>query len=246
MSRVTPAPPPPCCCCVDLRRLQHYSPRVGTNPRRNGIFLCLKEMGADITFENERIEAGEAVSDLRLRGTKRMQGIDVPGIPRPSMIDEFPILAVAASFANGTTRMDGLEELRVKESDRLLMMYNGLKACGVNLEMGEDSLIIHGTGKPPRGGAIIKTALDHRIAMSFLVMGLASEQPVTIDDIAPVSNQLPEFCHVDKHTDTNGLPRPIGERAGVRTFISSRPAVSMQQVTQSCRKTIYGSCPLLQ
>jgi 3-phosphoshikimate 1-carboxyvinyltransferase len=169
-------------------------PRIGMNPRRNGIFLCLKEMGADITFENERIEAGEPVADIRLRGTKMLRGIDVPESRVPSMIDEFPILAVAASCANGTTRMTGLEELRVKESDRLLMIANGLKACGVNLEMGVDSLTIHGTGKPPQGGAVIETALDHRIAMSFLVLGLATDQPVTIDDIAPVNTSFPGFA----------------------------------------------------
>lgn len=168
-------------------------PRIGMNPRRNGIFLCLKEMGAEITFENERIEAGEPVADIRIRGTKTMQGITVPEERVPSMIDEFPVLFVAASFANGVTKATGLEELRVKESDRLAMMAKGLEACSVKLEMGEDSLTIYGTGQPPRGGATIETALDHRIAMSFLVMGMASEKPVTIDDIAPVATSFPNF-----------------------------------------------------
>ena len=171
-------------------------PRIGMNQRRNGIFLCLKEMGADIAFENERIEAGEPVADLRLRGTKMLHGIDVPESRVPSMIDEFPILAIAASCANGTTRMTGLEELRVKESDRLLMMANGLKACGVNLEMGDSSLTIHGNGKPPKGGAIIETALDHRIAMSFLVLGMVSDQPVTIDDVSPIATSFPTFVQL--------------------------------------------------
>lgn len=169
-------------------------PRIGMNPRRNGIFLCLAEMGADIVFENERIEAGEPVADIRVRGTKMLQGIDVPESRVPSMIDEFPILAVAASCAAGTTRMTGLEELRVKESDRLLMMANGLKACGVNLEMGESSLTIHGTGKPPRGGALIETALDHRIAMSFLVLGMVTASPITIDDVRPINTSFPNFA----------------------------------------------------
>jgi 3-phosphoshikimate 1-carboxyvinyltransferase len=169
-------------------------PRIGMNKRRNGIFLCLAEMGADIVFENERIEAGEPVADIRVRGTKTMQGIDVPESRVPSMIDEFPILAIAASCANGTTRMTGLEELRVKESDRLLMMANGLEACGVNLEMGEDSLTIHGTGKAPKGGATIETALDHRIAMSFLILGMATDKPVQIDDISPVNTSFPGFA----------------------------------------------------
>ena len=171
-------------------------PRIGMNPRRNGIFLCLKEMGADITFENERIEAGEPVADLRLRGTKMLHGIDVPELRVHSMIDEFPILAIAASCASGVTRMTGLEELRVKESDRLLMMANGLKACGVNLEMGDSSLTIHGNGKPPKGGAIIETALDHRIAMSFLVLGMVSDQPVTIDDVSPIATSFPTFVQL--------------------------------------------------
>ena len=168
-------------------------PRIGMNPRRNGIFLCLREMGADITFENERIEAGEPVADIRIRGTKTLQGITVPESRVPSMIDEFPVLFVAASFANGVTKATGLEELRVKESDRLAMMAKGLEACGVKLEMGEDSLTIYGKGTAPKGGAKIETALDHRIAMSFLVMGLASEKPVTIDDIAPVATSFPNF-----------------------------------------------------
>jgi len=168
-------------------------PRIGMNPRRNGIFLCLKEMGADIEFLNERIEAGEPVADIRVRGGKMLQGITVPESRVPSMIDEFPILFVAASFANGTTRATGLEELRVKESDRLAMMAKGLEACGVKLEMGEDNLTIHGNGKAPNGGAIIETALDHRIAMSFLVMGLASAEPVRIDDANPIKTSFPSF-----------------------------------------------------
>jgi 3-phosphoshikimate 1-carboxyvinyltransferase len=169
-------------------------PKIGMNPRRNGIYTTLLEMGADITLENERIEAGEPVADLRVRGTEMLQGINVPESRVPSMIDEFPILAVAASCANGTTRMTGLEELRVKESDRLLMMATGLKACGVNLEMGEDSLTIHGTGKPPRGGVTIETALDHRIAMSFLILGTATDEPITIDDYAPINTSFPGFA----------------------------------------------------
>jgi 3-phosphoshikimate 1-carboxyvinyltransferase len=163
------------------------------NDRRNGIYTTLIEMGADITLENERIEAGENVADLVVKGTNTLRGIDVPSARVPSMIDEFPILAVAASLAEGATTMTGLEELRVKESDRLLMMYEGLKACGVNLEMGEDSLTIHGNGQPPKGGTEVKTALDHRIAMSFLILGGASENPITIDDSAPIKTSFPNF-----------------------------------------------------
>ncbi len=168
-------------------------PAIGMNERRNGLYLTLKDMGADITFANERIEAGEKVADLIIRGIGALKGVDVPEERVPSMIDEFPILAMVAACANGTTRMRGLEELRVKESDRLLMVANGLTACGVNLEMGEDWLTIHGTGKPPRGGATIETALDHRIAMSFLVLGTVTDEPVTVDDARPINTSFPIF-----------------------------------------------------
>jgi len=114
----------------------------------------------------------------------------------PSMIDEFPILAVAASCAQGTTTMRGLGELRVKESDRLAQMAKNLAACGVNLEEGEESLIIHGTGRPPMGGAHIDTALDHRIAMSFLVLGMVTQKPIIIDDISPVATSFPVFAEM--------------------------------------------------
>lgn len=172
------------------------------NERRNGIYTTLIEMGADIEFKNERLQSGEKVADLIIRGTGSLKGINVPTSRVPSMIDEFPILAVAASCAQGTTTMTGLEELRVKESDRLLMMYEGLKACGVNLEMGEDWLTIHGSGKAPQGGALIKTALDHRIAMSFLVLGMATNEPVTIDDVAPIRTSFPNF--IDLMNDLGG------------------------------------------
>ncbi len=163
------------------------------NERRNGLYTTLIEMGADITFNNERIEAGEKVADLIVKGGTMLKGIDVPAARVPSMIDEFPILAVAASCADGTTTMSGLAELRIKESDRLLMMYEGLKACGINLEMGEDSLTIHGNGQIPKGGVEVKTALDHRIAMSFLVLGCVSVEPITIDDATPIKTSFPNF-----------------------------------------------------
>lgn len=166
--------------------------RVGINERRVGLYETLKEMGADIEFQYARVEAGEPVANIVVRGSK-LKGIDVPAARVPSMIDEIPILAVAASYANGTTRLTGLEELRVKESDRLLMMYEGLKACGVNCEMAESSLTIHGEGKPPRGGALIKTELDHRIAMSFLVLGSVTDEPVTVDDADPIKTSFPNF-----------------------------------------------------
>lgn len=166
------------------------------NDRRAGLYETLIEMGANIAYSNERVEGGEPVCDMTIKGTNILKGITVPESRVPSMIDEFPVLAVAASCAQGTTTMSGLEELRVKESDRLLMMYEGLKACGVNLEMGESSLTIHGTGTPPKGlqtSATIETALDHRIAMSFLILGTATQKPVTIDDVAPIRTSFPNF-----------------------------------------------------
>ncbi len=176
---------------------------VGVNPRRDGVFVTLREMGADIVYENKRIETGEPVATIKVTGNNIMRGIDVPKSRVPSMIDEFPILAVAASCAQGTTRMTGLRELRVKESDRLLMMANGLKACGVKLEMGENSLTIHGNGKPPKGGALIKTALDHRIAMSFLVLGCASDEPIKIDDGTTIKTSFPNFIDLMNELGAN-------------------------------------------
>ncbi len=168
---------------------------VGMNDRRNGIFITLQEMGADIRFKNERNCGGEPVADIIVRGSS-LKGINVPVARVPSMIDEFPILAVAAACANGTTTMRGLGELRVKESDRLLIMAEGLKSCGVNLEMGEDSLTIHGTGIPPVGNTLIQTELDHRIAMSFLVLGTVTDNPIHIDDGAPITTSFPNFIEL--------------------------------------------------
>ncbi|MCB1650468.1 MAG: 3-phosphoshikimate 1-carboxyvinyltransferase [Alphaproteobacteria bacterium] len=167
--------------------------RVGVNERRAGLYKTLKEMGADICFEHERVEAGEEVADIVVRGGRPLQGITLDPARVPSMIDEFPALAMAAACAQGTMHMSGLAELRVKESDRLLMVAKGLEACGVSLEMGEDSLTIHGTGKPPRGGATIATALDHRIAMAFLVLGCVSDEPISVDDGSPIQTSFPNF-----------------------------------------------------
>ncbi|HEY5597207.1 MAG TPA: 3-phosphoshikimate 1-carboxyvinyltransferase, partial [Kiloniellales bacterium] len=135
---------------------------------------------------------GEPVADLAIEAGS-LRGIDVPAERAPRMIDEYPILAVAAACARGTTVMRGLGELRVKESDRLAAVARGLAACGVAVEEGADSLVVHGVGGRPRGGARIATNLDHRIAMSFLVMGLAAEQPVTVDDASPIDTSFPGF-----------------------------------------------------
>jgi len=177
--------------------------RVGINPTRIGLYTTLKDMGADIEFENQRIEAGEPIADIRVKGTSSLRGINVPEDRIPSMIDEFPILCVAASMANGTTKMTGLAELRVKESDRLLMMAKGLHACGVDLEMGEDSLIIHGKGKPCKGGACVETALDHRIAMSFLILGSITDEAVSVDDASPIATSFPNFIELMNEAGLN-------------------------------------------
>ncbi|MBB2972013.1 3-phosphoshikimate 1-carboxyvinyltransferase [Mesorhizobium sp. RMAD-H1] len=163
------------------------------NPTRTGLILTLREMGAKIDILNARLAGGEDVADLRVCASE-LKGVSVPPERAPSMIDEYPVLAVAATFAEGETVMDGLEELRVKESDRLSAVANGLKANGVDCTEGEASLIVRGVpGGKGIGGGTVATHLDHRIAMSFLVMGLAAEKPVTIDDSAMIATSFPEF-----------------------------------------------------
>jgi 3-phosphoshikimate 1-carboxyvinyltransferase len=168
---------------------------VGINPLRCGLFRTLREMGADIAFTDVRDEAGEPVADLVVRHSV-LTGIDVPPQRAPSMIDEYPILAVAAAFAEGTTRMRGLGELRVKESDRLTAMARGLQACGVGVEVEGDDLVVHGQGPAVEGGATIAVNLDHRIAMAFLVMGMASRRPVGIDDAVTIDTSFPGFARL--------------------------------------------------
>lgn len=176
---------------------------VGMNPLRTGLFQTLREMGAQIHFDNVREDGGEEVADLVVESSG-LRGVDVPAARAPSMIDEYPILAVAASFAMGTTRMFGLGELRVKESDRLGAMLRGLAACGVKVEEEGDTLIVHGTGAPPKGGASIAVNLDHRIAMSFLVLGMASDEPVSVDDGSAIDTSFPGFVDL-----MNGLGAKI-------------------------------------
>ena len=165
---------------------------VGLNPSRTGLLASLKEMGADIVYLNERTEGGEPVADLRIRAGE-LHGADIPPDRAPSMIDEYPILAVAASCAKGRTMMRGLAELRVKESDRLAGTAAGLAACGVKVVVEGDDLIVEGNGTAPEGGAMIETKLDHRIAMAFLVLGLATKSPVRIDDASPIATSFPGF-----------------------------------------------------
>jgi 3-phosphoshikimate 1-carboxyvinyltransferase len=161
------------------------------NPTRIGLIDTLAEMGGDIAVVNRRSVGGEEVGDVRVKAS-RLKGISVPGSRAPAMIDEYPVLAVAAAFAEGTTVMDGVGELRVKESDRVATVLAGLRANGVTAEDGPETLIVHGAATVVGGGSVA-THLDHRIAMSFLVMGLASEKPVTIDDARPIATSYPEF-----------------------------------------------------
>jgi 3-phosphoshikimate 1-carboxyvinyltransferase len=165
---------------------------VGINPLRAGLFECLREMGADIVVLNERDEGGEPIADLRARAGP-LTGADIPAERAPRMIDEYPILAVAAACARGRTVMRGLAELRVKESDRLSGIAAGLDACGVRVAVEGDTLTIEGDGSPPEGDAQIAAQLDHRIAMAFLVLGLAARRPVRIDDAAPIATSFPGF-----------------------------------------------------
>ena len=167
---------------------------VMTNPLRTGLLTTLREMGASIEVVDKRDGGGEEIGDLRVR-TSTLKGIDVPAERAPSMIDEYPLLAVAASFAEGVTRMRGLQELRVKESDRLAATVDMLRANGVVAEIEGDDLIVQGKGRPA-GGAEVKTHMDHRIAMSALVMGLASENPVRVDDSAFIATSFPGFVEL--------------------------------------------------
>jgi 3-phosphoshikimate 1-carboxyvinyltransferase len=164
---------------------------VMTNPLRTGLMLTLREMGADIEVLERRADRGEEMADLRVRASA-LRGVEVPAERAPSMIDEYPILAVAASFAEGTTVMRGLKELRVKESDRLAAVADGLRVNGADVEIEGDDLIVHGRARP-LGGATVTTHMDHRIAMAFLVMGLASEKPVGVDDASIIATSFPAF-----------------------------------------------------
>lgn len=165
---------------------------VLVNPLRAGLFETLNEMGADISFENRRELCGEPVADIRARSAT-LKGVTVPASRAASMIDEYPILSVTAAFAAGETRMDGVEELRVKESDRLAAIEAGLNANGVTTASGPDWLVVKGMNGAVPGGARVATHLDHRIAMSFLVMGLATQKPVSIDDASMIATSFPDF-----------------------------------------------------
>ncbi len=169
-------------------------PGIGLNPTRAGLFTTLREMGADLTYENEREEGGEPVADLRAKYSPDMKGINVPLERAASMIDEYPVLSVVAANATGTTMMGGVKELRVKESDRIDAMARGLRANGVTVDEGEDWWSVEGLGigNVP-GGGTCESFLDHRIAMSFMVMGMGAKTPVSVDDGSPIATSFPIF-----------------------------------------------------
>ncbi|HLS58033.1 MAG TPA: 3-phosphoshikimate 1-carboxyvinyltransferase [Paracoccaceae bacterium] len=179
-------------------------PQVAMNPTRAGLFDTLVEMGADIAFENRREEGGEPVADLVVRHGP-LRGVEVPPERAVSMIDEYPVLAALAATAEGRTVMRGIGELRVKECDRIDAMARGLEACGIRVEEGEDWMIVEGRPGEVGGGATVATRLDHRIAMSFLCLGLATRKPVTVDDASPIATSFPGFVP---------LMRSLGARIG--------------------------------
>ena len=183
----------PVCAALIVEGSEVLVPNIGLNPTRAGLFYSLQEMGADLTFENMREEGGEPVADLRAKYSPDMQGIEVPPERAASMIDEYPILSVVASFAQGVTRMQGVKELRVKESDRIEAMATGLRAAGVTVDEGPDWWHVHGHGGAVKGGALAATHLDHRIAMSFLILGMGATDGMSIDDGGPVATSFPIF-----------------------------------------------------
>ncbi len=200
----------PVCAALVVPGSDILVPGVSQNLTRNGLYLTLVEMGADITFDNPRSEGGEPVADLRVRFSDRMQGIEVPPERAPSMIDEYPILSVVAALSQGRTVMRGIKELRVKESDRIDAMARGLEACGVRVEEDQDTLIVHGMGPGGvPGGATCAVHLDHRIAMSFLVLGMAAKAAVSIDDASPIVTSFPVFVPLMR-----ALGATLGDAAG--------------------------------
>ncbi|MDE0969886.1 MAG: 3-phosphoshikimate 1-carboxyvinyltransferase [Octadecabacter sp.] len=174
-------------------------PNIGLNPTRAGLFYTLQDMGANLTFENMREEGGEPVADLRAQYSPNMLGIVVPPERAASMIDEYPVLSVVAAFASGQTVMRGVKELRVKESDRIDAMAKGLRAAGVTVDEGPEWFTVTGVGfGNVAGGVTAKSRLDHRIAMSFLVMGLATNAPMSVDDGGPITTSFPTFENLMK------------------------------------------------
>jgi len=196
----------PVCAALIVEGSDVLVPNIGLNPTRAGLFFTLQDMGANLTFENPREEGGEPVADLRARFSPDLKGIEVPPERAASMIDEYPVLSIVAAFAEGKTHMPGVKELRVKESDRIDAMAKGLRAAGVTVDEGEDWWTVHGLGHGNvAGGAMAASQLDHRIAMSFLVLGLATRSPMTVDDGGPIATSFPIFT-----TLMTGLGARIG------------------------------------
>ncbi|WP_425038951.1 3-phosphoshikimate 1-carboxyvinyltransferase [Primorskyibacter sp. S187A] len=184
----------PICAALIVPGSDVLVPGIGLNPTRAGLFYTLQEMNADLTFENMREEGGEPVADLRARYSPEMRGIDVPPERAASMIDEYPILSVVAANATGKTMMTGVKELRVKESDRIEAMATGLRAAGVTVDDGPDWWSVEGCGAGQvTGGMTAASHLDHRIAMSFLILGMAAKAPVAVDDGGPIATSFPIF-----------------------------------------------------
>ncbi|TCS05428.1 3-phosphoshikimate 1-carboxyvinyltransferase [Caulobacter sp. BK020] len=169
---------------------------VMLNELRTGLFTTLQEMGADLTISNVRESSGEQVGDITARYSPDMKGVVVPPERAPAMIDEYPILAIAAAFATGETIMRGVGEMRVKESDRIALTAAGLEACGVDVEEEPEGFIVRGTGQAPRGGALVETHGDHRIAMSHLILGLAAQAPVSVDEPGMIATSFPGFAEM--------------------------------------------------
>ena len=194
----------PICAAITVEGSDILVPNITLNETRAGLFTTLIEMGANLSFENEREESGEPVADIRACFSPDLQGIEVPPERAASMIDEYPILAVVAANASGETRMRGVRELRVKESDRIDAMAKGLRSNGVSVDEGEDWWIVKGNGAGSvKGGSTCQTFLDHRIAMSFLILGLSSQKYIEIDDCSPINTSFPNFIQLMRELGAN-------------------------------------------
>jgi 3-phosphoshikimate 1-carboxyvinyltransferase len=194
----------PICAAVIAEGSDIIVPHITLNETRAGLYKTLIEMGANLSFENEREESGEPVADIRACFSPNLKGIEVPPERAASMIDEYPILSVVAANASGKTTMRGVKELRVKESDRIDAMAKGLRANGVSVEEGEDWWAVNGNGiGTVKGGSMCQTFLDHRIAMSFLILGLSSQAPIEIDDCSPIKTSFPNFVDLMRDLGAN-------------------------------------------
>jgi 3-phosphoshikimate 1-carboxyvinyltransferase len=194
----------PICAAVIVEGSDIIVPHITLNETRAGLYKTLIEMGANLSFENEREESGEPVADIRACFSPNLKGVEVPPERAASMIDEYPILSVVAANASGKTTMRGVKELRVKESDRIDAMAKGLRANGVSVEEGEDWWAVNGNGiGTVEGGSMCQTFLDHRIAMSFLILGLSSQTPIEIDDCSPIKTSFPNFVDLMRDLGAN-------------------------------------------